>query len=196
MSVRDQLSDARYRMELGHDQLIALIVEVGIRLTHYKDIEADHRLLRMRRGMPHEMYSLMRHVVGATRAVTRLRRIVRSYRRSRAAARDGQSTSSNSDASHDRSPRIAPNEHEPPLASSSSHHGDEAGPSATSSQQPAASISTSHDHHEQAGPSTAKAGLVLLTEHSSTTTTTHIDVVLPPVDASISTSDHDHEEAS
>ena len=85
--------------------------------------------------MPHDMYGLMRHVIGAMTVVTRLRRIVHSYRRSRATARDGQSTGSESDASHDRSPRGAPDDqHEAPLlASHTSHHGDEAGPSATSS---------------------------------------------------------------
>ena len=84
--------------------------------------------------MPRDMYGLMRHVVGATTVVTRLRRIVRSYRRSRAAARDGYFASSDSHASHDRSPRSALDEHEAPLATSDSHHGDEAGPLATSSQ--------------------------------------------------------------
>ena len=86
--------------------------------------------------MPCDMYDLMRHVVGATTDVTRLRRIVRSYRCSRAVARDGQSTSSDSDASRDHSPCGAPDDqHEAPLvASDTSHHGDEAGPSATSSQ--------------------------------------------------------------
>ena len=59
----------RYRMEL-RDQLSALIVEAGIRPAHYRDIQADDRLIRMWRGMLHDMYSLMRHVVGATIAVT------------------------------------------------------------------------------------------------------------------------------
>ena len=86
----------------------------------------------MWRGMPRDMYSLMWHAVGATTTFTRLRRTVACYRRGRAAARDGQSASS--DSSHDRSPHIAPDEHEAPLASRS-HHGDEAGPSATSSNQ-------------------------------------------------------------
>ena len=36
--------DTRYRMELGN-QLSALIVEVGIRPTHYRDIHVDDRLL-------------------------------------------------------------------------------------------------------------------------------------------------------
>ena len=86
-------------------------------------------------------------------------------------------------SSHDRSPRAAPNEHEPPLASSIIHHGDEVGPSAMSSQQPTASIST-HDH-EQAGPSTIEVGpstveAAPLTKQASTST--NIDVVLPPVD--------------
>ena len=44
--VRGRLSDARYRMELG-DQLIALIVQAGIRPTHYRDIKDDDRLLWM-----------------------------------------------------------------------------------------------------------------------------------------------------
>ena len=58
-------------------------------------------------------------------------------------------------------------------------------------------MSTSHDHHEQARPSTAEA-TILLIEQACTTTAPHIDhVVLPPADASISTSDHhDHEQAS
>ena len=120
----------------------------------------------------------------------RLRRNVACYRHSRAAARDGQSASSDS-SYHDFSPRVTPNEHEAPLAASSSHHGYEAGPSTTSSQQPIASISTSHDH-EQARPSTIE--VALLTEQASTTTA-YIYVVPPPVDASISTSDHDHEQA-
>ena len=38
--------DARYQMELG-DQLSALIVEAGIMPAHYRDIEADDRLLQM-----------------------------------------------------------------------------------------------------------------------------------------------------
>ena len=36
--------DTRYKMELGY-QLSALIVEAGIRPTHYRDIEADDRRL-------------------------------------------------------------------------------------------------------------------------------------------------------
>ena len=63
------LSDARYRMELG-DQLIALIVEAGIKPAHYRDIEADDRLLWKWRGMPCDMYSLMWHVVAVTTAFT------------------------------------------------------------------------------------------------------------------------------
>ena len=59
----------RYRMELGN-QLSALIVEAGIRPAHYRDIQADDRLLRMSRGMSRDMYSLMRHVVGATTTFT------------------------------------------------------------------------------------------------------------------------------
>ena len=46
--------DTRYRMELG-DQLNALIVEVRISPAHYRDIQADDRLGRMWRGMPHDM---------------------------------------------------------------------------------------------------------------------------------------------
>ena len=38
--------DTSYMMELG-DQLSALIVEVGIRPTHYRDIQADDRLIQM-----------------------------------------------------------------------------------------------------------------------------------------------------
>ena len=60
--VHGRLNDARYRMELG-DQLSALIIEAGIGLAHYKDIEADDRPLQMWRGMPCDMYSLMQHVV-------------------------------------------------------------------------------------------------------------------------------------
>ena len=182
-------------MELG-DQLTTLIVEAGIRPAHMRDIPVDGRLLQMWRGMPRYMYSLMRHVRGATTLITGLRRTIARYRRGRDVAHDRKSARRNS-SSHDRSPRIMPDEH-PPLASSSSYHGDEARPSATSNQQPAASIMiTSHDHHEQAGPSTAEA-TVLLTEQASTTTMPYIDhVVLPPADASISTSDHhDHEQAS
>ena len=135
----------------------------------------NDRLLQMWRGMSHDMYSLMRHVVGVTTVVTRLRRTIARYRHGRAAARDGQSESSDS-SSHDRSPRATPDEHEPPLASSSNHHGDEASPSATSSQQPVASIST-HDH-EQAGPSTVETAP--LTKQASISTI--IDVVLPLAD--------------
>ena len=120
-------------MELG-SQLCGLISYAGIRPAHYREIQGDDKLLQMLRGMPHDMYGLMRHVVGATTVVTRLRRIFHSYRRSQAAARDGQSASSDSHASHDRSPHTAPDEHDAPLASSSSHHGDEAGPSVMSSQ--------------------------------------------------------------
>ena len=140
----------RYQMELG-SQLYGLISNAGIRPAHYRETQGDDRLLRMWRGMLRDMYDLMQHVVGATTAVTRLRRIVCSYRHSRAMARDGQSTCSDSDASRDRSPRDAPDEqHEAPLpASDTSHHGDEAGPPAMSSQQPTTSImSTTHDHHE------------------------------------------------
>ena len=36
--------DRRLMMELG-DQLCALFVEVGIKLAHYRDIQADDRLL-------------------------------------------------------------------------------------------------------------------------------------------------------
>ena len=67
--VRGRLGDARYRMELA-DQLIALIVEAGIRPAHYRDMEADDRLLRMWKGMPHDMYNLMQHVVGVTKIFT------------------------------------------------------------------------------------------------------------------------------
>ena len=57
-----------YRMDLGN-QLSALVVEAGIRPAHYRDIQANDRLLRMWRGMSRDMYSLMRHVVGATTTV-------------------------------------------------------------------------------------------------------------------------------
>ena len=80
--------DARYRMELGN-QLSAFIVEAGIRPAHYRDIQANDRLLWMWRGTSCDMYNLMWHVVGATIVVTRLRRTICSYRRSRAMARDG-----------------------------------------------------------------------------------------------------------
>ena len=67
--VRGRLGDTRYRMELG-DQLIALIVETDIRPTHYRDIYADDRLLQMWRGMPRDMYSLIRHIVGVMKTFT------------------------------------------------------------------------------------------------------------------------------
>ena len=68
--VRGQrLSDARYRMELG-DQLISLIVEVGIRPADFKDIEAKDRLSQMWKDMPRDMYNLMWHVVGVMKAFT------------------------------------------------------------------------------------------------------------------------------
>ena len=70
--------DNRYRMELG-DQLIALFFEAGICPTDFRDIEVDDRLLQMWRDMPHDMYILMRHVVGVTTAFTRLRRTVGRY---------------------------------------------------------------------------------------------------------------------
>ena len=73
-------------MEL-FDQLIALIVEVGIRLADFRDIEADDRLSRMWRGMSRDMYSLMRHVVGVTKTFMRLTRIFSRY--DQAAAHDG-----------------------------------------------------------------------------------------------------------
>ena len=72
--------ETRYRMELAN-QLCALIVDAGIRPAHYREIQADDRLLWMWRGMPHDMYGLMRHV-RATTVVMRLRRTVCSYRRS------------------------------------------------------------------------------------------------------------------
>ena len=56
------------RMELGN-QLSALIVEASIRPAHYRDTQVDDRLLRMWKGMPRDMYSLMQHVVGATTMV-------------------------------------------------------------------------------------------------------------------------------
>ena len=66
-------------MELG-DQLSAFIVEVRNRPAHYRDIHADDRLLQMWRGLPRDMYSLMRHVIGAMTVVTRSRRTVARYR--------------------------------------------------------------------------------------------------------------------
>ena len=56
-------------MELGY-QLIAFFVEAGIHLADFRDIEANDRLLWMWRGMLRDMYSLMRHVIGATIGVT------------------------------------------------------------------------------------------------------------------------------
>ena len=79
--------DSKYRMELG-DQLTALIIEVGIRSANMRDIQADGRLLHMWRGMPCDMYSLVRHVIGATTLVKRLRRTVAHYRFGRDAPRD------------------------------------------------------------------------------------------------------------
>ena len=73
--------ETRYRMELGN-QLCALIVDAGIRPAHYRDIYANDRLFRMWRGMPRDMYDLMRHVEEAMTDITQLRRIVRSYGRS------------------------------------------------------------------------------------------------------------------
>ena len=74
-------------MELS-DQINALIVEVGIRSAHMRDIQVDGRLLHMWRDMPCDMYNLMRHVVGATTLVTQLRRTIARYRRGRDVARD------------------------------------------------------------------------------------------------------------
>ena len=81
-TVHNRLNDARYRMKLG-DQLSALIVEVGIRPAHYRDIQANDRLLQMWRGMLHDMYSLIWHVIGATTVVTQLRRTIARYKSSR-----------------------------------------------------------------------------------------------------------------
>ena len=61
--------DTRYRMELA-DQFNALIVKESIRPTHYRDIQANDRLIWIWRGMPRNMYILVRHVVGVTTAVT------------------------------------------------------------------------------------------------------------------------------
>ena len=80
--------ETKYRMDLG-SQLCGLISDAGIRPAHYKEIQGGERLLWMRRGMLRDMYGLMRHIVVATTAVTRLRRIFRSYRRSRDVACDG-----------------------------------------------------------------------------------------------------------
>ena len=71
--------DSRYRMELGN-QLTALIFEAGFRPATMRDIQANGRLLNMWRGMPRDMYNLMRHVVGATTLVTWLRRTIARYR--------------------------------------------------------------------------------------------------------------------
>ena len=97
---RRGLLDTRYRMELG-DQLTALIVEAGIRPAHMRDIQADGRLLHMWRGMTRDMYNLMRHVVGATTLVTRLRRTLACYRRGRGTSPDRQSASSTDASSND-----------------------------------------------------------------------------------------------
>ena len=96
-------------MESGN-QLCGLILDVSIRPAHYREIQGDDRLLWMWRGMPHDMYGLMRHVVGVMTTVTRLRRIFRSYRHSRAAVHDGKSASSDLDASRDSSPHSAPDD--------------------------------------------------------------------------------------
>ena len=56
--------DSRYRMELG-DQLIALVVEASIKPANMRDIQVDGKLLHMWRGMPHDMYNMILHVVGA-----------------------------------------------------------------------------------------------------------------------------------
>ena len=72
------MSDARYRMELG-DQLIALLVEAGVRPADFTDIEANDRLLQMWIGMPCDMYIMMRHVIGVTTAFTRLTMTIARY---------------------------------------------------------------------------------------------------------------------
>ena len=94
------------------------------------DIKVDDRLLQMWRGMPRDMYSLMRHVVGVTTTFMRLTRTVTRYKR--VAAHDGHSTRRNVPSTcNDRSqPRTMPDLHEPPVASTISHHGDEARSSA------------------------------------------------------------------
>ena len=122
--------DSRFRLELG-DQLCAFFVEVGVRPATMRDIRADGRLVHMWRGMPRDMYNLMRHVVGATTLVTQLRRTVASYRRGRDATLDRQSASSDT-SFDDLSPHVMLDE-QPPLASSNNHHREQAGPSATSS---------------------------------------------------------------
>ena len=87
--------------------------------------------------MLRDMYNLMRHVLGATTLVTRLRRALAHYRCGRDTTCDQQFASSYASSDdHDqgsdhRSPRNSP-DNDPPLASSSSHHGEEAGPSSTS----------------------------------------------------------------
>ena len=80
-SRRDRL-DSRLRMELG-DKICALFVEAGVRPTTMRDIQADGRLVHIWRGMLCDMYSLMRHVIGATTLVTRLRRVLARYRHGR-----------------------------------------------------------------------------------------------------------------
>ena len=65
--------DSKLRMELG-DQLCAFFFEVGVRPATMRDIQADDRLVQMWRGMSGDMYTVMRHVVGATSLVTLLRR--------------------------------------------------------------------------------------------------------------------------
>ena len=55
---RHSRPDTRYRMELGN-QLSEFIVEAGIRPAHYRDIEADDKLLRMWRGMSRDRKSVV-----------------------------------------------------------------------------------------------------------------------------------------
>ena len=107
--------DSRLRMELG-DQLCALFVEVGVRPTIMRDIQASGRLVHMWRGMPHDMYNLMWHVVRATTLVMRLRRTLAHYKSGQDTTLDRQSVSgdaSYSDHNHGsdrRSPRVMPDE--------------------------------------------------------------------------------------
>ena len=73
--------ETKYRMELG-SQLCGFISDASIRPAHYKDIQGDDRLIQIWRGMLRDMYSLMQHVVGAMKNVTRLGRIAHNYRHS------------------------------------------------------------------------------------------------------------------
>ena len=79
--------DIRLRMELG-DQLCAFFVEPGVRSITMRDTQENCRLVHMWRGMPRDMYSLMRHVVRATTLFIQLRRALQRYRHVRDATHD------------------------------------------------------------------------------------------------------------